>query len=212
MHCHGITGLGPIAEQGREIEQRIAPRALIPIDQRNRPQPARIENQVVELEVIVQQRRRAIGYDMAIEPSPQLLPPAGPSPARLPPAPGAATRPQPARETHPDVPAHPSRALSYPPHEPTPACAPTSRITPPPVPPDRPATLRAPYVPADTREFGTVRPAPPGLRTGAGCAAQPATHRTTGSGSGVHAPCHAHPAATVQTADGAARPVRSRAG
>ena len=44
-----ITGFGPIAEQRRQIEQRIAPRSHVPIDQGHRAEIRRVEDEIVEL-------------------------------------------------------------------------------------------------------------------------------------------------------------------
>jgi hypothetical protein len=44
-----ITGFGPIAEQRRPIEQRIAPRSHVQIDQGHRAEIRRVEDEIVEL-------------------------------------------------------------------------------------------------------------------------------------------------------------------
>ena len=71
VHRPRIVGVHPVAQQRGEIEQRIAARALVPVDHRDRRQIARVQDHVVQLEVVVQQRRLAVRHQMLLQPGAQ---------------------------------------------------------------------------------------------------------------------------------------------
>ena len=68
VHDGVIIGLGPVAQQDGEVVQRTPPRAHVPIDHRDRREALRVEQHVVELEVVVHERHRALGHDVVLEP------------------------------------------------------------------------------------------------------------------------------------------------
>lgn len=75
VHGGRIAGFGPVAQQGRQIEQAVTTRALVPVEQGYRFQGLRMQQQVVELEVVVQQRGRPValsGWRYSIVPSPMV--------------------------------------------------------------------------------------------------------------------------------------------
>ena len=57
--------MDPVAQQRGEIEQRVAARALVPVHHGARGEVVRVQDHVVQLEVVVQQRRRPVRHQVA---------------------------------------------------------------------------------------------------------------------------------------------------
>ena len=64
----GVVGLGPVAQQDREVVERTPSRAHVPIDHRDRGETFGVEDHVVELEVVVHEGHRAFGLDVRLQP------------------------------------------------------------------------------------------------------------------------------------------------
>ena len=63
-----IVGLGPVAQQDGEVVERAPSRTHVPVDHRDRREAFRVEQYIVELEVVVHERHRAFGHDVVLEP------------------------------------------------------------------------------------------------------------------------------------------------
>ena len=65
--------MDPVAQQRGEIEQRIAPCALVPVDNSPRREVVGVQDHVVQLEVVVQQAWRPIRHDVALQPAADIV-------------------------------------------------------------------------------------------------------------------------------------------
>ena len=65
--------MNPVGQQCAKIEQRIAAGALVPVDHGDRRQVVRVQDHVVQLEVVVQKSGLAVRHDVAFQPAGDVL-------------------------------------------------------------------------------------------------------------------------------------------